>query len=70
VNLNRRNLIVEFDTGSGSLVLSHVNEAGFWLVKEYFGLSLQDTFKSWTVMETLLSVVGLIFVLILGSFGI
>jgi len=57
-------------TGSGSLVLSHVNDAGFWLVKEYFGLSLQDTFKSWTVMETLLSVVGLIFVLILGSFGV
>jgi gluconate:H+ symporter, GntP family len=57
-------------TGCGSLVLSHVNDAGFWLVKEYFGLSLQDTFKSWTVMETLLSVIGLIFVLILGSFGI
>jgi gluconate:H+ symporter, GntP family len=57
-------------TGSGSLVLSQVNDAGFWLVKEYFGLSLPDTFKSWTAMETLLSVIGLIFILILGSFGI
>jgi GntP family gluconate:H+ symporter len=56
-------------TGSGSLVLSHVNDAGFWLVKEYFGLSLPDTFKSWTLMETLLSVVGLILVLVLSALG-
>ena len=53
-------------TGAGSLILSHVNDAGFWLVKEYFQLSLPDTFKSWTAMETLLSVLGLIFVLLLG----
>ena len=53
-------------TGAGSLILSHVNDAGFWLVKEYFQLSLPDTFKSWTAMETLLSVMGLIFVLLLG----
>src|ERR1700693_1102549 len=38
-------------TGSGSIILSHVNDAGFWLVKEYFQLSLPDTFKSWTLME-------------------
>jgi GntP family gluconate:H+ symporter len=53
-------------TGAGSLILSHVNDAGFWLVKEYFQLSLPDTFKSWTAMETLLSVAGLIFVLLLS----
>jgi H+/gluconate symporter-like permease len=47
-------------------VLSHVNDAGFWLVKEYFQLSLPDTFKSWTAMETLLSVLGLVFVLLLS----
>jgi gluconate:H+ symporter, GntP family len=52
--------------GSGSIILSHVNDAGFWLVKEYFRLSLPDTFKSWTLMETLLSVLGLTFVLLLS----
>ncbi|MFG2787614.1 gluconate:H+ symporter [Streptomyces sp. NPDC048419] len=44
--------------GSGSLFFSHVNDAGFWLVKEYFGLSVGDTVKSWSVMETIISVVG------------
>jgi gluconate:H+ symporter, GntP family len=53
-------------TGSGSLILSHVNDAGFWLVKEYFGLDLAETFKSWTVMETILSVLGLVFTMLLG----
>jgi gluconate:H+ symporter, GntP family len=53
-------------TGSGSLILSHVNDAGFWLVKEFFGLSLPETFKSWTVMETILSVLGLVFAMLLG----
>jgi gluconate:H+ symporter, GntP family len=52
--------------GSGSIILSHVNDAGFWLVKEYFRLNLPDTFKSWTLMETLLSVLGLTFVLLLS----
>jgi gluconate:H+ symporter, GntP family len=61
---NRELLVLA--TGAGSLILSHVNDAGFWLVKEYFQLSLPDTFKSWTAMETLLSVLGLVFVLLLG----
>lgn len=52
--------------GSGSLALSHVNDAGFWLFKEYFNVSLADTFKSWTVMETIVSVVGLAGVLVLS----
>lgn len=46
--------------GSGSLFFSHENDAGLWMVKEYFGLSIGETFKSWSVMETIISVVGLI----------
>ncbi|HEU5028386.1 MAG TPA: gluconate:H+ symporter [Spirillospora sp.] len=49
--------------GSGSLFFSHVNDAGFWLVKEYFGLSVGQTIKSWSLMETVISVCGLVFVL-------
>ncbi|SDP21799.1 gluconate:H+ symporter, GntP family [Pedococcus dokdonensis] len=52
--------------GAGSVFFSHVNDAGFWLVKEYFGLSVGQTIKSWSLMETLLSVSGLVFVLVLG----
>jgi GntP family gluconate:H+ symporter len=52
--------------GSGSLFFSHVNDAGFWLVKQYFGLTLWETIKSWSVMETAISVVALIFILLLG----
>lgn len=54
--------------GAGSLMCSHVNDSGFWMFKEYFGLSLKDTFRSWTLMETLVGVFGLIFVLILSVF--
>jgi len=52
--------------GSGSVFLSHVNDAGFWLIKEYFGLDIGQTLKSWTVLECLISVVGLAGVLLLG----
>ena len=52
--------------GSGSLFLSHVNDAGFWLVKEFMGMSVVQTLKSWTVMESLISVVGLVGVLLLN----
>ena len=51
--------------GCGSLFFSHVNDAGFWLVKEYFGLTIGQTIKSWSVMETAISVVGLVCVLAL-----
>ena len=54
--------------GSGSLMLSHVNDSGFWLYKEYFNLSVKDTLKTWTVMETTVGVMGLIGVLILDIF--
>ncbi|MFL9483128.1 gluconate:H+ symporter [Chitinophagaceae bacterium LWZ2-11] len=52
--------------GSGSLMLSHVNDAGFWLFKEYFNLSIKDTIRSWSVMETIVGVVGLIGVMLLN----
>ena len=51
--------------GAGSLLFSHVNDGGFWLFKEYFGLSVRDTFRSWSVMETIVSVAGLLGVLAL-----
>ena len=51
--------------GTGSLFLSHVNDAGFWLVNQSFRLSVGDTFKTWSVMETLLSLVGFGFVSLL-----
>ncbi|MDU7472141.1 MAG: GntP family permease [Paenibacillus macerans] len=53
-------------TGAGSIVLSHVNDAGFWMVKEFFNMSVPQTLKSWTAMETILSVVGLVLILILS----
>jgi gluconate:H+ symporter, GntP family len=52
--------------GAGSLFFSHVNDAGFWLVKEYFGLSLPDMFKTWSLLETIISVSGLLFVLLVS----
>ncbi|WP_026809150.1 gluconate:H+ symporter [Arenibacter latericius] len=54
--------------GSGSLMLSHVNDSGFWLFKEYFNLSVNDTLRTWTVMETTVGVMGLLGVLILSLF--
>ncbi|MBQ1071263.1 gluconate transporter, partial [Micromonospora sp. D75] len=54
--------------GCGSLFFSHVNDAGFWLVKEYFGLTVGQTIKSWSVMETIISVVGFLGVLLLDVF--
>ncbi|MFE3829344.1 gluconate:H+ symporter [Streptomyces sp. NPDC059092] len=52
--------------GAGSVFFSHVNDAGFWLVKEYFGMSVGQTLKTWSVMETIISVVGLGSVLLLS----
>ncbi len=54
--------------GAGSLFFSHVNDAGFWLVKEYFGQSVGQTIMSWSVMETIVSVAGLGFVLLANTF--
>ncbi|MGG0259969.1 gluconate permease GntP [Bacillus mycoides] len=55
-------------TGAGSLMFSHVNDAGFWLVKEYLGLTVKETFKTWTVLETLLSFIAFGFALLLNMF--
>jgi len=54
--------------GAGSLMFSHVNDAGFWMFKEYFNLTVKDTIKTWSVMETIVSVTGLIGCLILSLF--
>lgn len=54
--------------GAGSVFFSHVNDTGFWMFKEYFNLSMKQTFKTWTVMETLISILGLIGVLLLDQF--
>ena len=55
-------------TGAGSLMFSHVNDTGFWMFKEYFGLSIRDTILSWSLMESIVSIVGLLGVLILDSY--
>ncbi len=49
--------------GAGSLILSHVNDGGFWFVKELFGLTVEQTLKTWTVLETVLSIVALVVIL-------
>ncbi|HQR92951.1 MAG: gluconate transporter [Bacteroidetes bacterium 24-39-8] len=55
-------------TGAGSLMFSHVNDPGFWMFKEYFNLSVKDTIRTWSIMETIVSVAGLIGVLIINYF--
>ncbi len=55
--------LMVLSVGAGSLMCSHVNDTGFWMFKEYFGLSLADTFRSWTLMETIIGIVGLVTVL-------
>lgn len=58
--------LVVLAVGAGSLFFSHVNDAGFWLVNQYFRLSVGQTIKTWSIMETVLSVTGLVVVLLLG----
>jgi len=53
--------------GAGSLINSHVNDAGFWLVKGYFGLTVGQTLKTWSLMETFISVIGLGLVVLLST---
>ena len=52
--------------GAGSVILSHVNDAGFWMVREYFGLELKQTLWVWSVLQTLVSVTGLAGTLLLS----
>lgn len=60
------NLMV-LSIGAGSLMFSHVNDPGFWMFKEYFNLSVKDTIRSWSMMETLVAIVGLLGVLLLNQ---
>jgi H+/gluconate symporter-like permease len=62
---NREMIVVSI--GAGSLIASHVNDGGFWLVKEYFNLTVPETLATWTVLETVVSVTGLVGVLLLGQ---
>ena len=55
-------------TGAGSMMFSHVNDSGFWMFKEYFNMSIKDTLKTWSLMESLVSVMGLIAVLVVNYF--
>ena len=61
------NLMV-LSIGAGSLMFSHVNDPGFWMFKEYFNVSIRDTIRSWSLMETIVAVAGLIGVLLLKMF--
>lgn len=61
------NLMV-LSIGAGSLMFSHVNDAGFWMFKEYFNLSIKNTLLSWSVMETMVGIAGLAGVLLLNAF--
>ncbi|OLP57790.1 permease DsdX [Xaviernesmea oryzae] len=63
--VNRELLVLA--TGAGSVIFSHVNDAGFWLVKQYFNMTVAETFKTWTALETIISVVGLGLILLLGT---
>ena len=54
--------------GAGSLMFSHVNDAGFWMYKEYFNLSIKDTIRSWSLMETVVAICGLAGVMLIQSF--
>lgn len=53
--------------GSGSLILSHVNDSGFWMIKEYFGMTVPQTLRTWTAMETILGVSAFLFTLALAA---
>ncbi|MDE3182801.1 MAG: gluconate:H+ symporter [Bacteroidota bacterium] len=68
INQHIRPELMVLSIGAGSLMFSHVNDGGFWLFKEYFNLTIKETFLTWTVMETIVSVTGLIGVLILSHF--
>jgi len=58
--------LVTLAIGAGSIIFSHVNDTGFWIFKEYFGLTVKETFLTWSVLETAISVCGLVFVLLLN----
>jgi Gnt-I system high-affinity gluconate transporter len=66
INTHTNANLMVLSIGAGSLMFSHVNDSGFWMFKEYFNLSLKDTLRSWSVMETIISLMGLAGVMILN----
>ena len=60
--------LVVLAIGAGSVILSHVNDAGFWMFKEYFGLTVKETFLTWSLLETIISVSGILFILFISLF--
>ncbi|HEX3850105.1 MAG TPA: hypothetical protein VHW01_04015, partial [Polyangiaceae bacterium] len=68
VHLSQSHLsLLVLSIGAGSLIFSHVNDAGFWLVKEYFGLTVGQTMKTWSMMETVISFMGLAVTMLLST---
>jgi GntP family gluconate:H+ symporter len=63
--VNRELMVVSI--GAGSLIASHVNDGGFWLVKEYLNMTVTETLATWTVLETVVSIAGLAGVLLLAT---
>jgi GntP family gluconate:H+ symporter len=61
VNPDLNPALMALSIGAGSLFFSHINDAGFWLVKEYMGMNLPNMFKTWSVLETIIAVLGLLF---------
>jgi GntP family gluconate:H+ symporter len=53
--------------GAGSLIFSHLNDSGFWFVKEYFGMTVGQTLRTWSVIETVISIVAIAFILVLNA---
>ena len=74
--INKINIIPETDkmvsksdhVKNVSLIVRHVNDAAFWMFKEYFGLTIKETFLTWSLLETILSVSGIIFILFISLF--
>jgi Gnt-I system high-affinity gluconate transporter len=66
IQTNANPSLMVLSIGAGSLMFSHVNDGGFWLFKEYFNLSIKDTIRSWSMMESIVAIVGLIGVLLLN----
>lgn len=61
-------VLVVLAIGAGSIFADHVNDAGFWMIKEYFGLTLKETFLSWTTLTSVISVSGLLSILLVSCF--
>lgn len=60
--------LIAIAISAGSIIASHVNDGGFWIISRYFNMSVRDTLKTWTVLETILSVVGFAMAALLSTF--